>query len=166
MNKEQAGIKGRVRVFITDIYGVKRLTFDDHNAIQGDYADIIVDALQAVTDYGMNAMFTASANPPAEDEDGIAIKENAGGLWYSMIMAATVVSSGVIKFTGTFLNAGALLTFANAADIMIGQKWENAATDFTSVGDAYGKWAVPAGWVSQAVDTGETMTIEWTITHY
>ena len=159
----KSGISGHIRVFITDEHGVKRLTFDDHNAIQGDYADIIVDALQAATDYGFNNMFTANANPPGEDEDGIAIKEN-GGLWYSMIMAATVVSSGVIKFTGTF--TGVAVTIANAADVMLGHKWENAAVDFTSVGDAYGKFAVPAGWVSQAVGIAETLTIEWTITHY
>ena len=167
MNNEQTGIRGHIRVWITDIYGVKRLTQDFDNAIRAAYAEIIVEALKAAVDYGLNAPFVASTNPPTEDKDGIIIKENAGGLWYGMIMGANVRSAGAIKFTGTFLNAGALLTFANAADVLLGHKYENAApTDFTSVGDAYSYFANAGGWASQAVATGETLTIEWTITHY
>ncbi len=161
--EDNIGIAGYIRVFITDNKtGRKRLVFEDKNAIQAEYAEIIVDALQATKDYGMDSLFSGYANPPTEDEDGIAIKDS-GGLWYEMIMAVNVRSDAEIKFVGTFTGVG--ITVADANSVLLGHKWENAVTDFTSVGDAYGAFAKPSSWASQAVLNTETLTIEWTIKH-
>lgn len=167
---ESIGISGHIKVFITRINGFKELVFEDHNAIQQDYADIIVDALVASKDYAMDDLLAGNANPPTEDKDGIAIKDNASGLWYEMIMAANVLSIGgagdnqsTIKFTGTFTGVG--ITVADANSVLLGHKWENAVPDFTSVGDAYGCFAKPSSWTSQAVGAAETLTIEWLIKH-
>lgn len=164
------GITGSIKVFITRTNGKKELVFEDKNAIQQDYADIIVDALYAPKDYAMNDLFSSYANPPTEDEDGIAIKDNGSGLWYEMTMAANVLSIGgaadgvsTIKFTGTFTGVG--ITVADANSVLLGHKWQNAASDFTSIGDAYGAFAKPSTWSSQDVLNTETLTIEWTIKH-
>lgn len=162
MNKERMGIFGYIKVYITRENGYKELVFEDKNAIQGDYADIIVDALVAAKDYGMDDLFSGNANPPDEDEDGIAIRDD-GALWYEMDMIANVQSGGEILFVGTFTGVG--ITVANAASVLLGHKWQNAATDFTSVGDAYGAFAKPSAWTSQAVLDTETLTIEWLIKH-
>ena len=160
---DDVGISGHIKVYITDIHGVKRLTFEDHNAIQAEYAEIIVDSLVATVDYDMDDLHSGNATPPDEDEDGIAIKDNVGGLWYEMIMGANVNSAGTVTFTGTFTGVG--ITVDNANQVYLGHKWENAVPDYTSVGDAYGMFAKPSAWASQAVGAGETLTIEWIIYH-
>ncbi len=158
---ENVGIFGHVKVYITDNKtGNKRLVFDDHNAIQSSYATIIVDALQATTDYGMDNMFNGNANPPPDGEDGIAIKDG-GGLWYEMIMAATVRSASTITFTGTFTGVG--ITIADANSVLLGHDWLTAApNDFVTGGGAFAK---PSSWASQAVLNTETITIEWILSH-
>lgn len=164
---ERMGISGYIKVFITRENGKKELVFEDKNAIQGDYADIIVDALEEAATppvilYGMDDLFSGNANPPDEDEDGIAIKDS-GGLWYEMDMIANVQSGGEILFVGTFTGVG--ITVADANSVLLGHKWQNAATDFTSYNDAYGAFAKPSSWSSQDVLNTETLTIEWTIKH-
>lgn len=156
-------ISGHIKVWITRVSGKKELVFEDHNAIQAEYAEIIVDALAGTVDYGMNNLFNGNTQPPTEDEDGIAIKDNTGGLWYEMNMAATVVSAGQVTFTGIF--TGTEITVDTSSQILLGHKWQQAATDFTSVGDAYGHFAKPSTWASQLVLAAETLTVEWIIKH-
>lgn len=163
VKSDNVGIYGSIKVWITRETGKKELVFEDKNAIQSDYADIIVDALQGTVDFDMDSLFNGYTTPPTEDEDGIAIYDNVGGNWYEMNMATTVRSAGWVTFTGTFTGVG--ITVANTAGVMLGHKWENAVPDFTSVGDAYGKFAIPSSWASQAVGAGETLTIEWIIKH-
>ena len=162
---EVVGISGHVRVFITDNKtGVKRLVFDDHNAIQAAYANAIVDALDTAVglNYSMDNLFNGNTNLGAgnDGEDGIAIKDN-GGLWYEMIMATPVVSGGETLFVGTFTGTG--ITVANAADVQLGHNWVNAGLTFGIAGVTL--FALPSSWASQAVAAGETLTIEWTIGH-
>ena len=163
MKQENLGISGHIKVFITDnLTGIKRLVFEDHNAIQAAYAACIVDALDTGVgfNYSMDNLFNGNANPPPDGEDGIAIKDN-GGLWYEMIMAAPVVSGGWVLWVGTFTGVG--ITVANAADVRLGHDWLTAApNDFVSGGSAF---AVPSAWTSQGVLNTETLTIEWTIKH-
>ncbi|MEE9571777.1 MAG: hypothetical protein V3W20_01860 [Candidatus Neomarinimicrobiota bacterium] len=163
--KDKMKISGEIKVWITDnITGKKRLTFHDHNAIQPEYAEIIVEALKASVNYAIDAPFVGNGNPPTNGKDGICIKDS-GGLWYGMIMAANARSGGSITFSGTF--TGVAITVAAAADVLFGHNWQNAApNDFTSVGGAYGHFAKPSSWVSQDVLITETMTIEWIINHY
>jgi len=163
MEEKQVGISGHIDVFITRIDGTKELVFSDHNAIQAEYAEVIVDAIAAAVDYSMDNLHGGNATPPPNGEDGIAIYDNVGGLWYEMIMATPVVTNGEVKFVGTFTGVG--ITVANSAQVQLGQTWVNAVTDYQSVGAAYGKFAVPSSWASQAVLAAETLTIEWTIKH-
>ncbi len=156
-------ISGHIKVWITRVNGKKELVFEDHNAIQAEYAEIIVDALAGTVDYGMNNLFNGYATPPPDGEDGIAIKDNVGGLWYEMNMQATVVAAGNITFTGIFTGTG--ITVANSSQVLLGHGWIQASTDFTSVGAAYGHFAKPSSWSSQAVLAAETLTIEWIIKH-
>ena len=160
---DNVGISGYIKVWITDIHGVKRLTFEDRNAIQSDYADIIVDALQATKDYDMDNLHNGNVTPPTPGEDGIAIYDSVGGNWYEMNMAATTDNSNDVTFTGTFTGVG--ITVSNTAGVQLGHNWEFAALEYTSIGNAYGKFAVPSAWASQAVGAGETLTIEWIIKH-
>lgn len=156
-------ISGHIKAWITRVNGNKELVFEDHNAIQAEYAEIIVDALAATVNYGMDNMFNGNANPPPDGEDGIAIKDNVGGLWYEMNMQAIVVAAGIITFTGIFTGTG--ITIDNANQILLGHGWIQASTDFTSVGAAYGHFAKPSSWASQAVLAAETLTVEWIIKH-
>lgn len=150
---EGIGLYGKITVWITDIHGVKRKVFTDHNAIQSAYANKIVDALQATVDYGMNNLFNGNTQPPPNGEDGIAIKDG-GGLWYEMDMATTVRSASTITFTGTFTGVG--ITVADAASVNLGH---NYAAPFTTI------IALPSSWASQAVLAAETLTIEWILYH-
>ena len=163
MRKENLGISGHIRVFITDnLTGKKRLVFEDHNAIQAAYAACIVDALDTGVgfNYSMDNLFNGNANPPPDGQDGIAIKDS-GGLWYEMNMATAVVSAGEVLWLGTFTGVG--ITVAAAADVKLGHNWLTAApNDFVSGGSAF---ALPSSWASQAVLITETLTIEWTIKH-
>jgi len=163
-NSDNIGIFGSIKVWITDNKtGIKRLTQDIPNAIQSDYADIIVDALQATVDFDMDNLHNGNVTPPTPGEDGIAIYDSVGGNWYEMNMAATVRSAGWVTFTGTFTGVG--ITVANTAGVQLGHTWEFATLEYTSIGTAYGKFAVPSAWASQAVGAGETLTIEWIIKH-
>ena len=165
-SKDNFGLRGHIKVFITDNKtGIKRKVFEDHNAIQAAYAEEIVDALDVTTNFAMDNLFNGNANPPLDGEDGIAIKDN-GGLWYEMIMATLVVTGGDVLIVGTFTGVG--ITVANAADVRLGQNWLNAApNDFIGVGAGtpYTAFALPSSWSSQAVLNTETLTIEWTISH-
>ncbi len=153
--KAKLGIRGHIRVWITRENGFKELVFEDHNAIQGAYADKIVDALQAATNYAIDDSFPDNANPPDNGKDGIAIKDN-GGLWYGMTMAANAQSGGNVTFTGKFTGVG--ITVATANDVLFGHDW--LTTTFVDL------FAKPSSWASQAVLNTETMTIEWIINHY
>ena len=156
-------ISGHIKVWITRVNGNKELVFEDHNAIQAEYAEIIVDALAATVDYDMDNLFNGNANPPPDGQDGIAIKDNVGGLWYEMNMQATVKAAGNVTFTGIFTGTG--ITIANANQILLGHGWIQASFDFTSVGAAYGHFSKPSSWASQAVLAAETLTVEWIIKH-
>lgn len=161
--KSNIGISGHIKVWITRTNGRKELVFEDHNAIQADYANVIVAALQAQVYYGMDNLFNGNANPPPNGEDGIAIYDNVGGLWYEMNMQATVRSGGQITFTGIFTGTG--ITVANSAGVLLGNNWVNASTDFLGPSSAYGHFAKPSSWSSQPVLNTETLTIEWIIKH-
>ena len=149
-------ISGHIRVFITDnLTGIKRLVFEDHNAIQAAYAAAIATALQSGvgTNYTFDNLFNGNLQPPTNGEDGIAIKDS-GGLWYEMDMATPVVSGGNVLFVGTFTGVG--ITIANAASVNLGH---NYSAPFATI------VALPSAWASQAVLITETITIEWTIMH-
>ena len=162
MKQENMGISGHIRVFITDnLTGIKRLVFEDHNAIQTAYATAIAADLNLGTNFAMDNLFNGNTNLSAanDGEDGIAIKDS-GGLWYEMIIATPVVSGGNVLFIGTFTGLG--ITIAAGADVKLGHNWVNAGLDFDG---GVGLFAVPSAWASQAVLITETITIEWTIKH-
>lgn len=151
--KEQAGIYGYIKVFITRENGVKELVFEDKNAIQPAYANIIVDALDSGFDYKLDNLFVGNSQPPDTNADGIVIKD-VGGLWYEMDMAENVRSGGEVLFVGTFTGTG--ITVADAASVNLGHNYN---APFTLI------IALPSSWSSQAVLNTETLTIEWTIKH-
>lgn len=151
---EGVGLYGKITVWITDIHGVKRKVFADHNAIQAAYANAIVDALDDTTpDFAIDNMFNGYTQPPTNGEDGIAIKDS-GGLWYEMTMATTVRSASTVTFTGTFTGTG--ITVADANSVNLGRDY---ATPFNTI------IAKPSSWSSQDVLAGETLTIEWILYH-
>ncbi len=149
-------ISGHIKVYITGLDGVKRLTFEDHNAIQAAYPTVIATALQSGvgTDYTFDSLFDGNLQPPTTGEDGIAIKDS-GGLWYEMDMIdPPTVTNGEILFVGTFTGVG--ITVADAASVNLGHDYQNPFTTII---------ALPSSWASQAVLNTETITIEWTIKH-
>lgn len=159
--KEQAGIFGYIKVFITDnITGKKRLVFEDKNAIQPAYANAIVDSLDASVgkNYSIDNKFNGNTNLGAGNngEDGIAIKDQ-GGLWYEMAMPANVVTVGEVLFVGAFTGVG--ITIADANSVLFGHSWNNGGLTFDTV------IAKPGSWSSQPVLNTETITLYWTIKH-
>ena len=171
--KENTGIYGYIKVFITRENGVKELVFEDKNAIQANYANMIVDALDTGVgfNYSMDNLFNGNTNLGAgnDGEDGIAIYDNVGGLWYEMNMTdPPVVTKGLVGagygnvlWVGTFTGAG--ITVANANQVLLGSNWVNAGLSFGAAGAEV--IAKPSSWASQAVLITETLTIEWTIKH-
>jgi len=163
---EGMGISGHIKVWITDnITGVKRLHFENKNAIQANYAGAIVDHLDHATTvlFGVTApLFNGNTNLGAgnDGESGIALEED-GGLFYEMIMATPVQSGGNVTFVGTFTGLG--ITVTTGAQVLLGRNWVNAGTSFGAAGAEV--WAVPAGWVATPVLITETLTIEWIIKH-
>lgn len=155
--KDQFKIRGYIKVFITRVSGEKELVFEDHNAIQAEYAEAIVDALQSATNYAIDDFFDGNTNLGAGNngEDGIAIKES-GGLWYEMITSSSI-SGGKVTFTGTFTGVG--ITVADANSVLLGHSWNNAGSTFDTL------VAKPSAWSSQDVGAGEILTIVWVIEH-
>ena len=158
--KSQVGIYGHIKVYITRENGIKELVFEDKNAIQSGYADIIVDALDTGYVYAIITRFNGNANPPPNGQDGIAIKDS-GGLWYEMDTDAGIQSGTNVLFVATFTGVG--ITVADANSVLFGHNWVNAGSSFGIAGVSV--YAKPSSWSSQAVLDTETLTIEWTIKH-
>lgn len=153
------GLSGFIRVWITDNKtGIKRLVFEDRNAVQAAYANAVVDGLDGGTNYAIDNRFSGNTNLGVGNngEDGIAIKD-IGGLWYEMSMIANVRSTGWLTMSGTFTGTG--ITVDTSNDVLLGHSWNNAGSTFDTL------IAKPTAWTSQAVLITETLTIDWIIKH-
>lgn len=168
--KENTGIRGHIKMFLTDNNtGKKRLIWNDKNAIQSSYPTIIVDALQVTINYALDNGFPTNGNPPLNGRDGIAVKD-VGGLWYGCLLTTPVVTAGAVLIVGSFTGTAIIIPDANS--MLLGQNWNNAAPndfDATGGGSPYGTFAKPGSFPGApgiTVLITETLTIEWTITHY
>jgi len=158
-NINKIGIGGRVKAWITRLDGRKELVFDSHNAVDASYAADIVDAYDAGMNHALDNLFNGVTTPPPNGEDGIAFYDTTAGAWHEMIMDAPTANLGVTTIKGTHLCAGAdKLIAATATHVLLGHNWLTTAfvNPVANVG---------AAWTAQAVLVGETLTIEWTITH-
>jgi len=164
MKQDKASISGALRIWITDIKGVKRLVLDEHNAIQADYAAAIAAEMDTNIgqDYQMDGLFDGNTNLGAGNngESGIALLDSGGGLWYEMDMDANRRSNAWSIFTGNFTLAGGV-NLANSNSLILGWSWANATTDFDVMIAKAGSF--PVGGIT--VGAGETLNVEWTIKH-
>lgn len=158
-NINTAGISGRVRAWITRINGKKELVYDSsRNAINASYATDVRDSFNAGMNHALDNLFNGVGAPP-NGEDGIAFYDTTSAGWFEMVMDAITETDGVVMIKGTHLCAGANKSIAaNPAHVLLGHNWNT--TVFTNPIAQVG-----ASWTLQAVNIGETLTIEWTITH-
>lgn len=157
-NINKAGISGRVKAWITRLNGKKELVYDSHNAINASYATDVRDSFNAGMNHALDNLFNGVGAPPA-GEDGIAFYDTTSAGWFEMVMDTPTENSGVVTIKGTHLCAGAPKSIAaNPAHVLLGHDWNvvNFNNPIAQVGVA---------WTIQAVAIGETLTIEWLITH-